>query len=291
MRFSLCLIDPPGYKFGHFLFDACRMIQGGLQDLGHDCAIRQNVVEKGRVNILLGVHHVASPAWVTELHASRVPYVVMQTEILDPGRINKVRDDGWWDRVFTPLVKGAVRTWDSSEPNLAVLRALGAGADALEWGYTHAIEEVRHRADKDVDFFFYGSVTPHRREVLTKLDELGYRVEVCFDQLAFYRNDLLARAEVLLTLRQSEAMAHLPWARILYGVANRCLIAGESGLGQEPIADTFLWTEPKDVIELLRETRARADRRALAEQFHDRMTKRPMSAGLEPLVKAIAERL
>ena len=55
---------------------------------------------------------------------------------------------------------------------------------------------------------------------------------------------------------------------------------------QEPLEDLFLWSEPAQVIELLRRTRAMKNRRELAEEFHQRFKARPMSKGLAPLIEA-----
>jgi hypothetical protein len=113
-------------------------------------------------------------------------------------------------------------------------------------------------------------------------------VRVDFDSAAFYRNDLIARSEVVLTLRQSEAMNHVAHSRIVYLVNNGALVAGDGGLEQEPVEDVFVWTNSDDVVELCRETRARADRRQLAEQFHAAFRSRPMTSFLAPLLEKLA---
>jgi len=147
------------------------------------------------------------------------------------------------------------------------------------------MEDVVHKPNKDIDFLFYGSVGPWRRSVLQQLEALGYKVRVEFDAVALFRNDLMARSEVVLTLRHGTGMPHLPQARIFYAVNNRCLVVGEGGLGQEPLEDVFVWTnEPADVVDLCRATRARRDRRELAEGFHARLRTRPMAPMVAPLL-------
>lgn len=291
MRFNVLVIDPPGYRFGHFLFDAVRMIAGSLEALGHDVTITRNAIEKGRVNVLVGVHLLADRTLGDELAAARAPYVVVQTEMIHGRTINREDTGDRLETILLPLFRGALAVWDSSTANLAALAALGVDAKMLRFGHVPSVREIRPKASRDIDFFWYGSVTAHRRDVLNKLASLGYRVEATFDAAQLFRNDLIARSEIVLTLRQSDAMPHVPHGRILYLVANHCLVAGEGGLEQEPVEDLFVWGDPNDTIELLRETRARADRRELAEGFHATLAKRPMSAFVAPLVEALGSAL
>ncbi|MBL8958108.1 MAG: hypothetical protein JNK82_45470 [Myxococcaceae bacterium] len=287
MDFNLTLIDPPAARHTHFLFELAKMIAYGIEDLGHSCTLRRNVTEPNRTNILLGAHNLTAPETVDELIDSRHPYIVYQTEIIRGSTINGSSLNGQFSTLFLPLLQNAKAVWDTEAESIAALKALGIATQKLGFGYTPRLEEVRHRDEKDIDFFFYGSMTPHRQEVLTKLRGLGYQVAVIFDDAAMFRNDLLSRSEVVLTLRQSEKFAHLPQARILYLINNRCLVAGESGLGQEPLEDLFLWSEPDQVIELLRRTRAMKNRRELAGDFHERFKERPMTSHLEPLIEAL----
>ncbi len=285
-RFNLVVIDPPGYRFAHFLFDTTRFLQGAIEESGHACSVRRNDVERGAINILVGVHLIDDPRWVDRLVGSEVPYVVLQTEIVTENGFNGERS-GLFESVFMPLVRNAVSVWESSEPNLEALRALQIPAGFLRFGYVESIRERLREAPRDLDFFFCGSMTPHRRRVLEKLVSLGYKVEVRFDDASFFRNDLMARAEVLVTLRQSDQMTHVPAARILHAVNNGCLVAGEHGVSGETVEDLFLWEAQGDVIELLRETRARSDRREIAETHLARLQSRPMRDFMAPLLATI----
>lgn len=288
VRFNLTIVDPPGYPFTHFLFDLVRLLRGGIETLGHPCSVTQNAIEPGRVNILVGIHNIQKPEAARGLFATSAPIVLLQTEIVKDKGFNRSPTDERLAEVFLPIARRAVAVWDSSVENIAALRAHGIQAEMLQFGYDRAVEDICHKPEKDVDFFFYGSLTPHRKDVIQKLAQLGYEVRVLFDQPAIYRNDLIARSEIVLSMRQSEDMAHLPHARILYLVNNRCLVVGETGLEQRALEDLFLSADPADFIELCRETRARRDRRELAELHYERLRARPMSGSLEPLIESIA---
>jgi hypothetical protein len=291
VRFNITIIDPPGYPFTHFLFDVIRLLQGGLESLGHPCTITRNALEAGRINILVGLHNVQDPDLVKDALSSDRQIVLLQTEMVTGRAFNQASTDERFDKVFLPVARRAIAVWDSSTDNLAALRAMGIEAEMLRFGFDPALSEIRHKPERDVDFFFYGSLTPHRKAILGKLDAIGYRVRWLFDAPPIYRNDWISRSEIVLSMRQSEAMSHLPHGRILYLVSNRCLVVGESGREQEPLEDVFVWSDPEEFIELCRETRARTDRRALADEMHERFRARPMSGYLAPLVASLEAKL
>lgn len=292
MRFNLCLVDPPGFRFGHFLFDALRMVALSLESLGHPCTLTRNRLERRAINVIAGGHLATDTTLLDELGDLGAPYVVLQTEVIHDRSVNReVSESARFEQVFLPLLQRATAIWESAESNLAPLEALGLKASFLRYGYHPGLEEIRFRPERDLDFLFYGSVTPRRRTVLERLEQLGYRVATCFDDAALFRNELIGRSELLLTLRQSDALAHLPQGRIIYAATNRALVAGESGLEQEGLEDVFLWTRGGDVVEFLRQCRARSDRRALADTFHDRLAARPMTQFLAPVVEATCARL
>lgn len=291
MRFNVVTIDPPNSPWSHFLFDLVRMISYGLEELGHTCTLTRNTPEKEAINILLGVHHLATTEAVDDLLDSKWPYVVYQTEIVQGRAINQVALEDRFEKVLLPLLRGASAVWDTSEESLVALRELGIGAEMLRFGHCKRLEEIRHREKRDLDFLFYGSVTERRRRILDELARLGYRVKVVFDDAALFRNDLISRSEVVLSMRQSDAMAHLPQARILYLVNNGALVVGETGLGQAPLEDLFVHCAPEEFIERCRQIRADPNRYALAKTFQERFRARPMSGCLAPLVASLEGRL
>ena len=277
MRWNVVLIDPPGYRFGHFLHDTARYLVHGLQSLGHDCILSRSNVDAGRMNILLNAHMLATPADVEQL--GRVPYIVYQTEVIRQGQTNLDPDERH-RKVYLPLLRGARRVWDWSADNVALLREQGIGADWLRLGHHPALEEIHHKREKDIDFLFYGSVTPHRAAILTALAESGRRVRAEFDVMPLYRNDLIARSRVVLTLRQSEEMDHLPYFRINYLVNNRSLVAGETGVDGAWMEDVFLGCPPGRTVEHLLETAARKDLAEVAQAHHAQLLTRPMTGFL-----------
>jgi hypothetical protein len=289
MRFNVTVIEPSGERYSHFLYDVARYISHSIDLLGHDCAIERNRCDPAAINVLVGTHLLASPIDVDVILGGARDYVALQSEILTTSSLNGHAVQARLDSVLFPLLRGARAVWETLESNVAALSSLGIRSDLLRFGYSPRLDEIVHKRTRDIDFLFYGSVGPWRRSILTKLESLGYRVRVEFDAVSLFRNDLIARAEVVLTLRHGEGMSHLPQARIIYAVNNRCLVVGEGGEGQGALEDVFVWTNEADaVVELCRATRARRDRRELAEAFHERLKTRPMTRSLAPLIAQLA---
>lgn len=285
MRFNVTLIDPAGERYAHFLFDIARYILHSLELLGHDCTLERNRCDPAAMNVLIGAHHFRSEFEVGALLGGARDYVVLQTELLGEGQINLQAAGDRLERVLLPLLRNARAVWDGLDTNVDVLAKQGIRAEVLRYGYSPRLEEIIHKTNKDIDFLFYGSIGPWRLSILQKLESLGYRVRAEFDTVSVFRNDLIARAEVILTMAHGGGMTHLPFTRIIHAVNNRCLVVGEGGYGQDLLEDVFVWTnEPKDLVELCRATRARKDRRDLAHGFYESLRMRPMTAFMAPLV-------
>lgn len=280
---NLVLIDPPGFRFAHFLFDTAHFIKGAIEECGHPCSVRRNELEPGALNVIVGAHLVPDERWVERIIASELDYVVIQTEILT-GRDFNHEGASRVDRVFVPLAREAVGIWEPSEKNLSSLDALGLSADLLRFGYVESVSELPSTARRDIDFFFCGSVTTRRRKVLEELARLGYKVEVRFDDQAFFRNDLMARSEIVVTLRQSDDMDHVPAARILYAANNGCLVVGDAGTEGQQVDDLFWHTKEDDIVEFLRRARSHADRDVLRKTYRERLRARPMKTFVAPIL-------
>jgi len=288
MRFNVTLIDPPGERYSHFLFDLARYILNTIELLGHVCTIERNRCDPEAMNILVGTHLLTTPIDVDVLLGAAQRYLVLQTEVLEEHALNGIDVGDRLERVLFPLLRGARAVWDTLDTNIDMLSRRGIRADFLRFGYNPRLEDIHHKASKDIDFLFYGSVSAWRRSVLQKLESLGYRVRVEFDAVALYRNDLIARAEVVLTMRHGSELSHLPHARIIYAVNNHCLVVGEGGHGQAAIEDVFTWTnDPASLIDLCRTTRARKDRRELAQSYYETLRSRPMTSFLAPLLATL----
>ena len=94
-------------------------------------------------------------------------------------------------------------------------------------GYHPLMEEIHHKKNKDIDFLFCGSITPHRKKLLDELSARGGKIVTMFDDAAMYRNDLIARARIHLAPNQDPGMNHLGSSRITYLLNNHAVVVVE----------------------------------------------------------------
>jgi hypothetical protein len=162
MRFSVCLIAPERYNFSHFLYDTCKYFCYTIEAAGYECCMVKNHLYSDRINVLIGAHNLTDPASVEQIeHAGK--YIIVQSEVLNEDSIA-----GWpvqesYTTIYLPLLQQAYAVWDSLESNQSQLKRFGIDAELLRRvGYLSAMEEIIHKKTKDIDFLYYGSLTPHR---------------------------------------------------------------------------------------------------------------------------------
>ena len=283
MRYNIAAVEPVNCGFGHFLDDSCRYLCYGLESLGHDCTIGFNQIESGCMNIIVGGHNLSSPADVDAI-ADSGDYILIQSEILHEDRINTAQNDERYKHVYLPLMQRAHSIWEGTHRNIPALDKLGLRHQFLLGGYQPQMEEVKHKKNKDIDFLFYGSVTPHRQHMLNALDAKDHRMAVVFDVRATFRNDLIARSHLNACPRQGGGMNHFPWGRICYLLNNRSLPVVESCEDQEWLEHCFPWSDSKRWVNLCENTLQRPDRDEFAEQCFDRFRAMPFKNQLQKVL-------
>lgn len=285
MKFNICVLEPSGQRYMHFLYDPIRNLQLAIQSLGHTCIIRRNHMEKGWLNILYGAHVLTEPQDAQSILASGARYVFVQSEVLKEDQVN-TNGENHYRLVYQPLLKGAIRVWDWNRDHFPLLNAMGLEADLLQIGYHPAIEEIRHSPHKPIPVLFFGSLTPYRRTMLQRIAQVGVPLYVSFDDVAFYRNDLIAHARIVLSIPQ-DAGGHLNAARVMYAVNNRAFCAGERGGSPHWIDPCFAGVEASILPEYLRELLERDDLPSLANIQYERLSAFPTVRFIEPLLKRL----
>ncbi|MFV2065384.1 MAG: hypothetical protein ACC645_00280 [Pirellulales bacterium] len=280
MKFHIAAVEPKGFAYGHFLDELCKTLCFGLESLGHDCSIGFNRLDGTRTNIVVGAHLFTSPQDV-ETIAQQGPYIAIQSEIVRPEGVNLYRDQQQYEMVYLPFLRRAMAVWEGVPTNVAVLERLDIRAQLLLGGYHPAMEEVVHKQTKDIDFLFYGSVTPHRRSLLQALQQRGYRLEVVFDVRAMFRNDLIARTKVNLAPAQGQGMDHLAWGRICFLLNNRSLVVVEQSDNQQWLEHCFPSAETHRWVDLCEETLNAPDRIEKTVMYYERFRAMPYTEQLE----------
>jgi len=249
--------------------------------------VTRNYIDPARLTIIVGGHLLTSLKDV-DLISGSGDYIVYQTENIKHGVLDFFGRGNTYGNVYSPLLARARTVWEIVSPlHLTIIANLGGRAHLLLGGYHAAMEEVIHKSEKDIDFLFIGSLTPHRRAMLESLTKRGHRVVSVFSEDSLFRNDVVARSRIHLSMKQSDQIDHFPWPRHAYLLNNRFLIVSERCIHQEWLQDCFLWAETDQWADLCEKTLARTDREQLALEFYERFKKRPFTIQLEQALEAL----
>ena len=176
----------------------------------------------GRLPIVLGAHLLAPG---TELPAGSI---VLNLEQAGAGNPN------FTDSYRALLKRHAVL--DYSARNARALRRDGVETvRILPIGYAPTLARVTHRAQKDIDILFYGSLNERRQKVLADLERAGVSVVHRFGVYGRERDALIGRARIVLNLHYYE-MAIFEVVRVSYLLANGAAVVTEGEEDDEDIA-------------------------------------------------------
>jgi len=284
-QFQITVIDPDGYRFGHFLHDIIKILCASIESLGYSCVIARNRFSANRVNVVVGAHLIQDPALLSQV--AGLDYIVYQSEVIRHDGINLSRDKERLEKVYIPFLQGANAVWDGTRSNLPELAHFGIDARWLQPGFHPCLKEIHHKRKRDIDFLFYGSTTEHRVALFQALQKRGHQVVVVFDPSALYRNDLIARTKLHLVPRQGAGMNQLPYWRIVYQLHNGCIPIVEQCNDMEWLSDCFLWSDTDGYLDLCTATLARTDLDEVAQALCERFAQTPIHAHLEPLVAEV----
>lgn len=283
MRFSICVIEPEGFRYAHFLYDICKYLCFGIESAGYECCILRNKLTADRTNIIVGAHNQTDPAVVDEIKQSG-NYILLQSEIITGDSINNWPVQKSFADVYLPLMRQARAVWTGVETNIGALKKLDVEADRIFMGYHPLMEEVHHKRNKDINFLFCGSITPHRKKLLTELTACGGKVVTIFDDAAMYRNDLIARTRVNLAPNQGPGMNHFGRSRVLYLINNRSVVVVERCHDQAMYEHCFPSADTEQWVDLCMETLRRPDLAQITEEYYERFKKIRMIDMIEPLL-------
>jgi len=283
MQFAICVMEPEGFRYAHFLYDICKYLCFGIESAGYKCSIQRNKLSPDCTNIIVGAHNLTIPA-VVETIKQTGNYILLQSEIITGDSINNWPSQKSFADVYLPLMRQAQAVWTGVETNVSELKKLNVEAGLILIGYHPQMEEIHHKKNKDIDFLFCGSITPHRKKLLDALTKYGSNVVTMFDDAAIYRNDLIARARINLAPNQGPEMNHLGYSRVSYLLNNRALVVVERCYDQAMYEHCFPWAETEQWVDLCMETLRRPDLDLITEEYYERFKKIRMVDFIAPLL-------
>jgi len=125
---------------------------------------------------------------------------------------------------------------DYSPRNARALVEAGIeSVQVLPIGYAPVLTRVAHRADKDIDVLFYGSLNERRRGILDVLASAGLTTLHRFGVYGAERDALVARAKIVLNMHFYET-AIFEVVRVSWLLANGACVVTEGEEDDEDIA-------------------------------------------------------
>jgi GT2 family glycosyltransferase/Flp pilus assembly protein TadD len=248
----------------------------------------KNKFFQDRINLILGAHNLKDPNVVNIIRRAG-KYIIIQSEVLTENGIAGWNNQASFTDVYLPLMLHAYAVWDGMESNQTYMQRAGISADIIpHFGYLSALKEVIPKKSKDIDFLYYGSLTPHRKKMIDELKKRGGNVVCIFDESAIFRNDYIARARINLAPRQTPENDHMT-SRILYLLNNQSIVVVERCRDQAWVEHCFLSADTDKWAELCMQTLQRSDLDSLADQCFENYKKLDMTGLFRPLLKKLCD--
>jgi hypothetical protein len=280
--------------------DPVMMLRNGARDCGYD-AVVSHQPESGEWNIL--IENFGDERQVEFVRSKWTPgtrYIMLCTEALNGRFFNDGMTTGdshysnaayWRARFegFRRLVEHCEELWVLAESQLTAYRRVFPHKRIflLPHGWVSGMNLVQHRpeAEKDLDFFFSGSITPYRLAILEKLQK-NHRVAFSPQGGADYlRSDLLARSKVCLSIPLSPENVVPSVSRIHFHLQNSNFVLQHKYVESCELDPYVLHANANDFCEWARACLSLENRREIAEAAHARFRKElPMSRLMAPLL-------
>ena len=213
-KYRICLMKPQGYIHSLCFEEIARLLESSLSAVGIDCDTRFNEFSMGRINIVLGYHLLKFDKSL--LKVRYIPYQLEQLEAKEDSYLENVRR----------VLENAFEVWDYSEQNIALLKRLNIEAKHLPIGYHESLETIDHKAEKEIDILFYGSMGERRKRVIDELSSAA-NVKALFGVYGRERDAFIAASKIVLNVHYYPTKI-FEAVRISYLLNNRCFVVSEA---------------------------------------------------------------
>lgn len=227
MKFNLTYMGPE--SLFNLRRDFFLAVQDGLRSLGHEVFITATTLDKTAFNLIVGAYFL-KPESLRSIQLSGVEFAHINTEIISGDLLNFNPKKVDFLGSYLPSLQAGKFVWDVVEDNMPEHRRYGTSAHFCRWGWTPILEDIIHRETKDLDFYFFGSMSERRVAVVADLRKRGFHGIADGTCPYFVRNDRISRAKICLNLRQDDKYTHVNAFRICYLANNSCSIVGEAEL-------------------------------------------------------------
>lgn len=304
MRFT---IHTGNHNNSNGIGDTVLFLRNALRDCGEVASISHAIVP-GQVNLLLE-HFVDEKSLRALLdgRAAGARYILIGTEPIVGGTFNGGIDDQHWHYSnrdywklrfdsFKVAASMADAIWVLAESMLPGYAALFPELPVrfLPHGHVSGFATVQHRpeAECDIDFFFSGSLTEHRKRILAELARDHKVVYQAPDAPEYLRQDHLSRSKVCLSLRLSERNDIPSVSRMHYHLQNRNFLLHEAYALPCPLDPFVLQAPTADLPSWAAAALQLPNRREIADGVHEQFKAAlPMTTLLPPLLDEAMARI
>ena len=280
--------------------DLVMMLRNGARDCGYD-AVASHEPVAGQWNIFIeNFTDQRQQQFIRSRWRPGTRYIVLCTEALTGRSFNDglvsghahYGDGDYWQlrfEGFRSLLDLTDELWVLAQSQLGAYREAfpDKRVSLLSHGWVSGMATVEHRpeSEKDLDFFFSGTLTPFRRRIL---EALGATHGVAISPQAgadYLRNDLLARAKVCLSIPLSAENRTPSVSRIHFHLQNSNFVL-QHQYAESCDLDSFVLHAPAaDFVDWARACLDIGNRREIAcaasARFREEM---PMTRFMGPLL-------
>lgn len=298
MRFY---IHSGNHNNSHGIADTVLFLKNALQDCGHTACISHRIVP-GHVNIVM--EHFVEEKHLRALldgHAAGARYILIGTEPIIGRTFNDCIEGSHWHYSnadywqlrfdsFKIAAKLADAIWVLAESMVPGYAGLFPDVPVrfVPHGHVNDFATVRQRpeADRDIDFYFSGSMTEHRKQIINELAKTNSVVGNDQSTPEYLRQDQLSRAKVCLSLRLSPHNDIPSVSRMHYHLQNRSFLLHEAYALPCPLDPFVLQAPSADLVEWAQFALTLPNRREIANSAHEKFKAAlPMTRLLPPLIE------
>ena len=230
-------------EHGSIFADLIDLLTDSLQQAGYEVTHSKNKMITDRLNIIVGHTFVLRQEDFIAIRNTGASYIVLQMEALDELHGFKQNIPDYMD-----FLKTCRQIWDYSPTNVKYLVEHGCSdVKQIPIGYSARLERITHADTKDIDIFFYGSITPRREHILQQFKDRGVKIIGVFRAYGPERDKMIARSKIVLNLHQFD-LPHLEEVRIAYLLNNRCFVLSEMS-DYNPYGEGVIFSEYNNIVE------------------------------------------
>lgn len=282
MKFNIAYLGPEALF--HLRRDFILVMKYGLESLGHDVMLSGLQLDTTRFNLIVGAYFLP-PAELARLQGAGLDFAHVNTEVIagDMLNFNPAKTD--FLGAYLPSLRAGRFIWEAVIDNMPEHARYANRAHFLRWGWHPKLEDIEHRPRKDLDFYFFGLMSPRRQQIVRELFDrnlVGIADHSC---PYFLRNDRIARAKVHLNIAQDDKYTHVNAFRVCYLANNRCAVVSEAE--NDPagyLAVTKVVADKGAIGDAVAGLVAGDNWKAFGVSAYERFAERPMTQSLEKLL-------